>query len=560
MAFLQFVAQNHDVLWLFCGLIIFTAVGVGVKYHSDSERLGHEVEGLADLIGAMPANATRSEMGRSIDECPFGGTYLADRFKAWTISLIRNGDGESGPRYFSTISPSNALDLDAVASQVINFRQVQAMPNILIGMGLFFTFLGLTAALMFATQGATSGDVSAAQQSLRGLLDAATFKFTTSLVGLASSIVFGLFEKRQHKALETAFDKLLAILRQRFPFISPQQLLEGQTRTSAIKRAARLSMAESLDVLNNSFDNPVGLALIRQDIARTREEAEEQTALLKTFNTDLAASITKAINESLTPQLTTTFDRLQERIDQIGQHLNSTNAEALKTIITEFNDQFQAQARSSFDQMVSAVSSLTTNIAVHSERFAQSFEGVQSVVAAMRDEGGRALDGVRQTVEQLNVSVTRLEGLSELLQNAAEPLSRASESASSVMERVYETQTAATEMVNRLGSVADGFKGIDGDLTAAFTSMHSGFERVVGDLRKFVTELDASFSTSLGGVHDVTEKLDSGLEGLSEGLEAFAVSAKAFQDTMDRMEAALQSRFSEEPHANGTSSAPLAAN
>ena len=185
--------------------------------------------------------------------------------------------------------------------------------------------------------------------------------------------------------------------------------------------------------------------------------------------------------------------------------------------------------------MLTAVSRLTESIGDHSARFARSFEGVQEIVSGLRNEGGTALSQVRDVVSSFGATVAQLEGLSEQLRTAAEPLARASESASAVMQTVHQTQIAANEMIQQLESVSSGFKGIDTDLTTAFTAMHSGFERVADDLRRFVTDLDTSFSTALGGVHEVTATLGGGVEDLSATVETFGGNLTSLHGIVEQL-------------------------
>lgn len=553
MGFLYFLAQGHEAVIICSGVIVAIALGFLLMYWRGVYRVRRQIETLRSVVEALPSRATREETLTAIEGSELRTSSIAKAFVSWAHTFVVNVE-EKGPRYYSTVPASEGLDVDGVAAAAINFRLMHAVPNILIGLGLLFTFAGLTAALYFAAQGATSQDVAEAQKSLNGLLGAATFKFVTSLVGLSCSLLFGLFEKWRYRSLATASHRLFALLEHRFPYVSPQQILHYAQRPSTIKATARLSMVESLEVINATLESPVGLALLRQDIARTREEAEEQTALLKTFSTDLAASIAKAINDTISPQLTSTFDRLQERIDAIGQQLNSTNTDALKNIVSSFSREFQAQAQASFDQMLTAVSLLTEKIGDHSVRFERSFEGVQLIVNDFKEVGKSALEDVQRLIGSFSSTVAQLDGLAALLGTAAEPLSRAAESASHVMRSVHETQTAASDMVQRLDSVASSFKGIDTDLTQAFNTMHSGFVRIAEDLRRFVTELDASFSKSLTGVHDATASFGGDVDNLSNAIQAFNAAIPSFHEIVERARQLSDARPAANLLPNGSTS------
>jgi len=72
---------------------------------------------------------------------------------------------------------------------------IASLPGYFVGFGLIFTFLGLVAALFFAAQGMGSGDYAVAKSSLAQLLHAASFKFTTSVAGIASSLAISILYK-----------------------------------------------------------------------------------------------------------------------------------------------------------------------------------------------------------------------------------------------------------------------------------------------------------------------------------------------------------------------------
>ena len=68
--------------------------------------------------------------------------------------------------------------------------------NILVGLGLILTFLGLIVALHTASSGMGSDDPAAMQQSLRSLLVVAGAKFFTSVAGVGTSAIEELYSPR----------------------------------------------------------------------------------------------------------------------------------------------------------------------------------------------------------------------------------------------------------------------------------------------------------------------------------------------------------------------------
>jgi hypothetical protein len=124
--------------------------------------------------------------------------------------------------------PQSAFDDSLFARVGLNLRFYQAVPNILVGLGLLFTFIGLVAALHFAAGGVTASEVSEAQAALRELLAAATFKFVTSIAGLAASLGFSWREKVQLYATQAEIRRLCQLLAERLVPLTPESLLVAQ--------------------------------------------------------------------------------------------------------------------------------------------------------------------------------------------------------------------------------------------------------------------------------------------------------------------------------------------
>lgn len=124
---------------------------------------------------------------------------LGEVWRAFAVTL--EPAPRSGEVLGYTRRPQEHFDDSLLLSTGFNIRFYQAVPNLLVGLGLLFTFVGLVAALHFASGGVRAADVAVAQAALGDLLAAATFKFATSIAGLGSSILFSWREKAQlHRA------------------------------------------------------------------------------------------------------------------------------------------------------------------------------------------------------------------------------------------------------------------------------------------------------------------------------------------------------------------------
>jgi hypothetical protein len=192
------------VPWALSALIVGTALVVWRDFRFG--RIGPVLRGLDDAIAA-------------VEEAEGPGAFRR-RFPAVFKRLAENPVvGEAWRGYAPTIAPApgsedalgytrrprESFGENLLALAGVDLRFFHAVPNLLVGAGLLFTFLGLVAALYFASRGVAAASVAEPQQALRELLAAATFKFVTSIAGLGSSLVFSWREKallhRVHRRL-----------------------------------------------------------------------------------------------------------------------------------------------------------------------------------------------------------------------------------------------------------------------------------------------------------------------------------------------------------------------
>lgn len=167
---------------------------------------------------------------------------LGEAWRAFAVTLEPAPEPKDALGY--TRRPQEHFDDSLLLSTGFNMRFYQAVPNLLVGLGLLFTFVGLVAALHFASAGVRSADVAAAQAALGDLLAAATFKFATSIAGLGSSILFSWREKAQlHRAQARILRFCHALEARTVPLtaesIGVAQLVELRRHSGELQRLTR---------------------------------------------------------------------------------------------------------------------------------------------------------------------------------------------------------------------------------------------------------------------------------------------------------------------------------
>lgn len=160
--------------------------------------------------GAQTGDAHEVQFARrfdDIDAALMKGGFLSGRlawaWKRYRKTLTRDG----APPIRSTQRP-NTFFYSAVRPPTwLGF-----VANLFVAFGLLATFVGLVAALTFASEGMKAGDVTSMQDAVRDLLAAASSKFVTSIAGVGLSIILRLAEWLLSGDLRRHVDRLSAAL------------------------------------------------------------------------------------------------------------------------------------------------------------------------------------------------------------------------------------------------------------------------------------------------------------------------------------------------------------
>ena len=262
-----FQSLNHSsVPWTLGGIILAAALWAGVVFTRRTAALRRAVEPIMGSLRDIPAQdfAQRYEdFNQEIED----NAPLRHGWKQFRESLIILPDGEDyAPTIRATHRPETYFHESSLVSSRLNLRFWQSVPNILVGVGLLFTFIGLIAALYFASEGVTAKNIHDTQRALGNLLHAATFKFVTSVAGLLSSLVFSWWEKHCLHNLQKALDEFCRLLEERLVFTTPEKLADDQIRETRrqTNQLERFNTDFAVSIANNRhYHKPQNTNLLR---------------------------------------------------------------------------------------------------------------------------------------------------------------------------------------------------------------------------------------------------------------------------------------------------------
>lgn len=468
---------------------------------------------------------------------------------------VLHRSGEDTVKY--TVRPRQFLNGEALAGGVVNLAMIRAMPNYLVGVGLLFTFVGLVAALYFAGLGVTAQDIHDAQASLKQLLQAATFKFVTSIAGLGASILFSIAKKRQLGSLARQADQFCRLLEERLELLTPVAVAHASHRElMRFNTELGQSIATHLDATigrtMGSVMAPMGVLLERmtENMAEMNREAIERMLLmfterlqgaaaqemarlidaLRTVHASIAGLVgdidrgRKALSDELTRTsaelgqcLTAAGEAAGERMVGAGTMVEqrlTQGAQAVDASVTRFAaaaDGFEAVMGRSTTAFGNQVTDTVEALGGALAPLAAGLDALQSGIGNMDAEMARQRDSLAELMGELQGTVTALRQASTDVSGAAQPLA-------GITTGMEEGMRLLAEAGERLGGLNRDFAGLStalaeasGTLSTAWKGTDERFGALDGSLEKVFEQLQRGLASYRDGVADFVTEMDSGM-------------------------------------------------
>jgi methyl-accepting chemotaxis protein len=523
----EFISHRETVFGVGIVLVVWAVVS-GVSFSRGTNRLISALGDAKRLIEKTGSPVEFAENYEAISPKIAADRVLGSRWREYTESLVLPQESNRPIRATTRAGTWFDTGLLRVPAIGVDARYHAALPNLLVGAGLLFTFLGLAAAL--GTAGGIIGGVDQAgrNNALRVLLDTASFKFITSLIGLLLSILYALYRKRSLKRIERALDGFLTVLETRVPLLTPAAL--QQEANELLKR---------------------------------------QSVQLETFSTDLAVNLGSAFDSAFNERLGEHIAPLTNAMQRLADGMGSKNENALKAMVDSFvqglqggtGDRMQDVAKS-LEGLSLRLEGLQTGLGDAAVRMAQSAdamasrmgEGAEAALSRITDQIGGIADGLRNIVDQTSAAGTtagrdmseRIEAAAKMFEEAARGISESMTTAARGMEASIGEQatqssarlsTQLEAVVEELRLLAENsratgteaFATLAQRLSAAAATFESTASRVAGELG------DAATNTSKTWAQEA-EQSALRIAGASESLAGRVSDISAATDAMvDKM-------------------------
>lgn len=445
---------------------------------------------------------------------------LKDAWLAYARTFVRDKTKDKATQYFATVRPQGFFNASVARDQMFALRLMPSIPGYFVGLGLLLTFVGLVIALSKAAHGAAAS-AEEMTQSLNGLLNAATFKFATSIAGLFSSLVLSLLFRTYSILIERAFERFCRGLEPRLRMVTAQTL------------ALRAAHAQ-----------------------------RDQVALLQEMTTtQYMQRLGQAVAEQVGPAVGSAVGTV---VEPFAASLDVDRKQGLEDLVNQFIGALKGSAGQEMTQLVevlkettSALKGMREDVAETGDKFAAKMaEASEAFVAIVRKAGGElgeTTGNSRMAIEDTLTKLTQAaEGMRRHLEDYAAKAGASTgsnlDAMLNEMQEGLKRQTQAFEA--SLNLVLEKLTGSAANAAGAATAVIEGTTQAAKDAADAVSKSIGDIATSL------RTDMEHMSASMSSAEQAFAGIARGAKETADQSNVAATAfgRVAERVEA---SSAPL---
>ncbi len=536
--------SNNPAIWITSGLIVASAlIGYCKWFHPPAVRLQRALEQLARSLdgGVAEGWVTANDHARTAAKAH---VHVAS---AWHETEERVIPLPHGQRTLFVMfgAPRDLWSANRLLSRSMNLPLAEAVPNLLVGVGLLFTFFFLTLALTEATSallpskdGVAAADLTSAT---RGLLSAAGAKFLTSLFGLLASIVWTICFRHRMAELTGATEAVLDRIGRIVPSGGGEMTMFAQLQASRDVHQAAIGHTDVSKEVSEKTGRQVELS------EELLNESREQTGTFKRFETDLAVTLAGAITTAFSPQMEAMTSKLTAAIDGLSLKIGTMNQEALQHMMDDFAAMLKKSTDSEMAQLRETLATLADRLTGAGNAIG---EGAGQAAEKLDKAGTDLLARVEQVSANLASGATNLEGATQGVKGAMNDLDVTIREAADLgkqgstfvrgaldnAEQVFGRLKSAAEEMNSAGAALER---VSGRLSEAV----DGVEEMTREQRSVVNAVREATPNAMASVQRVLDLLQQTVQTtatmMNQTRDSMATTSKTLGTTVAEITAGV---------------------
>jgi ABC-type transporter Mla subunit MlaD len=374
-----------------------------------------------------------------------------------TIRRIKNNTiGEQKNNYFATIEADYFFD-ERFITDNINIKLFNYIPQLLIALGIFGTFLGLVLGL----EGLKIENASQTQNSIKMLINGVNLSFLTSLYGIAYSILFTFFQK----------------------------LFIGNIVTE-------------VNSLANQFDLIFPKNTQEDGVKELHTELEKQTSSMESMATDFAEVVDKKISATLEKSLGPTLEKLGESAERLADISENTNQDAIEQLVENTGEIVSEATQDEISKLTDSLGKVTTKNEELFDNFANSITKIETMI-----------DNQQQVIQETNDSATNVRETNESVENIVGELEQS-------LEKMNGFSNTQQDTIASFGQIMKDIKEYMEQQSKSNQQLASTLEDNY-ELSKQQKEINKDLNQSTSNLKEVSHTLNPILDNLKDNMSEF---------------------------------------
>lgn len=527
-------------------------------------------------------------------------TYLKDSWREFEETLLLPGtDYDDEKEVILNTRPTGSFfNQRNILWHKVNMRFYNAFPNILTGVGILGTFVGLVVGIYLAAPGLNSEDIKQAKEALSLLLNGASLAFVTSIFGLGASLIFSWLEKKRIHEFEQECFALVSDIDARVEYFSAERLANKALQESKKQSFSMETFANDLAVslaglIEQNVTQPMVQAV--NDLKESQQAASDET--LERLISEFSESISGAAGEEMKAFASTIESMNQNLTDQVDslskgqQAMQETSQKAVEEMMASMTDgtvkMKEASEKATEEMMTSmsdgavkmkeevneavkdliagvkkSVEDVSNTLLDAAEESAElmdkataGFDSALKKLSSIVEEIGdieaatkelmdgleKALSGTNQAVETVNTIGEQITATSSKMANTADKILQSTDNVLDANDQVDEIvgrlEKANSEVKELWDSYHKRFENVDKSVAALFDNLQEGLANYADSTNKYILGLDQQAAKVVQELASATQELSETVEVISESME----------DQRER----LNSKHSQSPASSG---------
>lgn len=559
MEFIQFCKMffSQTINWVF--IVAFFATFLLYKYHfvKPLDARYKEIETYLDILKKYnPQNV--NVYFESLSQEMENSDLIKGIWRKYQRTLI-SIPGKDGLEKYSTVESESYFSV-AAFTEGMKGGLWSGLAGTFTGIGILGTFIGLTIGLA----GVDTSSTGALSSSISGLLGGMSTAFVTSIFGIVSAIVFGVWHSQNMKRFGDAVSRFTDALDQVFIRKSVEEILLEELAESRAQRAAMeqlstdmaISICDHLpDVLHQLAEKMDSAMKGNLDtmLAGLSERQDKQTEQLMQISSNtnslviggfdqLGDVLKKGVGQgaeelgnslkNLSSDIASLAEGIRDILDRstkASSEANQKTLDALNEAIFKMNETMEGMANKQTEETDKNIQRMTALMEEMKTTMKDIFDEMAASAKEQRTEIGKiAKDSADQTKENLDA----INGsVKELMAEIADQMQQMQSMVDTHEKHMQETLDQMRQAVSSSGNVVNAA----GKTVEAAGKTAKVFVEAADDVSMKLKTAAEPLQKAAEPLQQAAAKLDSGVQVLAQSMTKQQAEAKSVAESMQKI-------------------------